>query len=51
EFLTDYRAKCPKLCELKKGMHRKNNRVQLELFRRSIPVIEKWKYLEKEWFP
>ncbi|CAG8765447.1 16365_t:CDS:10, partial [Gigaspora margarita] len=49
EVLTDYRAKCPKLCELKKGMHHKNNRVQSELFRGAIPVIEKWKYLEKEW--
>ncbi|CAG8497112.1 15972_t:CDS:2 [Cetraspora pellucida] len=41
EVLTDYRAKCPKLCELKKGMHRKNNRVQSELFCEAIPVIEK----------
>ncbi|CAG8662353.1 8747_t:CDS:1, partial [Paraglomus occultum] len=28
EVLTDYRAKCPKLRELKKGMRRKNNRIQ-----------------------
>ncbi|CAG8856344.1 34376_t:CDS:1, partial [Gigaspora margarita] len=49
EVLTDYRAKCPKLHELKKGMCRKNNRVQSELFHEAIPVIEKWKYLEKEW--
>ncbi|KAF0413852.1 hypothetical protein F8M41_007715 [Gigaspora margarita] len=35
----------------RKGMRRKNNRVQSELFRRAIPVIEKWKYLEKEWSP
>ncbi|CAG8573144.1 12136_t:CDS:2 [Cetraspora pellucida] len=41
EVLTDYQAKCPKLCEFKKGMRRKNNRVQLELFREAIPVIEK----------
>ncbi|CAG8803532.1 8441_t:CDS:2, partial [Racocetra persica] len=51
EVLTDYRAKCSKLYELKKGMRHKNNRVQSELFRRAIPVIEKWKYLEKKWSP
>ncbi|CAG8838193.1 2708_t:CDS:2, partial [Racocetra persica] len=51
EVLTDYQAKCPKLRKLKKGMHRKNNRVQSELFHEAIPVIEKWKYLEKEWSP
>ncbi|CAG8730691.1 10957_t:CDS:1, partial [Dentiscutata heterogama] len=49
EVLTDYQAKCPKLCKLKKRICCKNNRVQSELFRRAIPVIEKWKYLEKEW--
>ncbi|RHZ69224.1 hypothetical protein Glove_286g30 [Diversispora epigaea] len=32
EVITDYRAKCPKLHELKKRMRRKNNRVQSELF-------------------
>ena len=51
EVITDYRAKCPKLHELKKGMRRKNNRVQSELFRGTIPVIEKWNYFEAEWTP
>ncbi|CAG8820370.1 13847_t:CDS:1, partial [Racocetra fulgida] len=51
EVLTDYQAKCPKLHELKKGMRRKNNWVQSELFRGAIPVIKKWKYLEKKWSP
>jgi hypothetical protein len=51
EVITDYRAKCPKLHELKKGMRRKNNRVQSELFRGAIPVIEKWNYFEAEWTP
>ena len=41
EVLTDYRAKCPKLHKLKKGMRRKNNRVQSELFCGAIPVIKK----------
>ncbi|CAG8705200.1 14248_t:CDS:2, partial [Racocetra fulgida] len=51
EVLTDYQAKCPKLRELKKEMCRKNNWVQSELFCGAIPVIEKWKYLEKKWSP
>ncbi|RHZ44471.1 hypothetical protein Glove_724g33 [Diversispora epigaea] len=51
EVITDYRAKCPKLHELKKRMRRKNNRVQSELFRGAIPVIEKWNYFEAEWTP
>ncbi|CAG8726423.1 6233_t:CDS:2, partial [Dentiscutata heterogama] len=49
EVLTDYRAKYPKLRELKKAMRRKNNRIQSKLFRGILPTIEKWKYLEKEW--
>ncbi|RHZ51156.1 hypothetical protein Glove_482g26 [Diversispora epigaea] len=51
EVITDYRAKCPKLYELKKGIRHKNNRVQSELFRGAIPVIEKWNYFEAEWTP
>ncbi|CAG8848507.1 13614_t:CDS:2, partial [Gigaspora margarita] len=49
EVLTDYRAKCPKLCELKKTMRRQNNLIQSKLFRGILPTIEKWEHLEKEW--
>ncbi|CAG8687539.1 17281_t:CDS:2, partial [Cetraspora pellucida] len=49
EVLTDYHAKCPKLCELKKAMRRQNNRIQSKLFRGILPTIEKWERLEKEW--
>ncbi|CAG8842215.1 21804_t:CDS:2, partial [Gigaspora margarita] len=51
EVLTNYRAKCPRLQELKKKMRRQNNRVQLDLFREVLPVAKKWKYLESEWKP
>ncbi|CAG8705244.1 3294_t:CDS:2, partial [Gigaspora rosea] len=51
EVLTDYRAKCPKLRELKKAMRRQNNRIQSKLFRGILPTIEKWERLEKEWTP
>ncbi|CAG8841154.1 14264_t:CDS:1, partial [Racocetra persica] len=51
EVLTDYRAKCPKLCKLKKAIRRKNNRIQSKLFRGILPTIEKWEHLEKEWTP
>ncbi|CAG8678059.1 3305_t:CDS:2 [Gigaspora margarita] len=37
EVLTDYRAKCPRLQELKKKMRRQNNRVQSDLFREALP--------------
>ncbi len=49
EVLTDYRAKCLKLQELKKKMRQQNNRVQSDLFRKALLVTEKWKYLEAEW--
>ncbi|KAF0484340.1 hypothetical protein F8M41_023025 [Gigaspora margarita] len=51
EVLTDYRAKCPKLRELKKAMRHKNNQIQSKLFRGILPTIEKWERLEKEWTP
>uniref|UniRef100_U9SQV8 Uncharacterized protein n=1 Tax=Rhizophagus irregularis (strain DAOM 181602 / DAOM 197198 / MUCL 43194) TaxID=747089 RepID=U9SQV8_RHIID len=51
EVLTDYRAKCPRLQELKKKMRQQNNRVQSDLFREALPVTEKWEYLEGEWKP
>ncbi|CAG8832192.1 9628_t:CDS:1, partial [Racocetra persica] len=51
EVLTDYRAKCPKLHELKKAMRRQNNRIQSKLFRGILPTIEKWEHLKKEWTP
>ncbi len=51
EVLTDYRAKCSRLQELKKKMRRQNNRVQSDLFREALPVSEKWEYLEAEWKP
>ncbi|CAG8633283.1 3172_t:CDS:2, partial [Paraglomus occultum] len=51
KVLTDYRAKCPKLRELKKGMCRKNNRIQSKLFREILLTIEKWECLKKEWTP
>ena len=40
EVLTDYRAKCPKLQELKKKMRRQNNRVQSDLFREALLITE-----------
>ncbi|CAG8511700.1 7828_t:CDS:2 [Paraglomus brasilianum] len=46
EVLTDYRAKCPKLRELKKAMRRKNNRIQSKLFRAILSTIEKWERLD-----
>ncbi|CAG8734437.1 46045_t:CDS:2 [Gigaspora margarita] len=51
EVLTDYRAKCPRLQELKKKMRRQNNRAQSDLFREALPVAKKWEYLEAEWKP
>ncbi|CAI2196722.1 14027_t:CDS:2, partial [Funneliformis geosporum] len=51
EVLTDYRAKCPRLQELKKRMRRQNNRMQSDLFREALLVTEKWEYLEAEWKP
>ncbi|RHZ67022.1 hypothetical protein Glove_303g126 [Diversispora epigaea] len=51
EVEIDYRGKCFKLRELKKTMRRKNNRVQSDLFRGTLPVIEKWEYLKAEWKP
>ncbi|CAG8480295.1 19201_t:CDS:2, partial [Racocetra fulgida] len=41
EVLTNYRAKCPRLQELKKKMRCQNNRVQSDLFREALPVAEK----------
>jgi hypothetical protein len=41
EVLTDYRAKCPELRELKKAIHRKNNQIQSKLFQGIFPTIEK----------
>src|SRR5215213_10561230 len=51
EVLTDYRAKCPKLHELKKSMRRQDDRMQSELFRGILRTIEKWERLENEWKP
>ncbi len=51
KILTDYWAKCPRLQELKKKMWWQNNRVQSDLFRKALPVTEKWEYLEAEWKP
>ncbi|CAG8855097.1 11011_t:CDS:2, partial [Gigaspora margarita] len=48
EVLTDYRAKCSRLQELKKKIRRQNNRVQSDLFREALPVAKKWEYLESE---
>ncbi|CAG8773607.1 2910_t:CDS:2, partial [Racocetra persica] len=48
EVSTDYRAKCPKLRELKKSMCRKNNRIQSKLFREILPTIEKWEHGHKQ---
>ena len=48
EVLTDYRAKCLRLQELKKKMRCQNNRVQSDLFREALPVTKKWEYLEAE---
>ncbi|CAG8726886.1 45369_t:CDS:2, partial [Gigaspora margarita] len=51
EVLTDYRAKCPRLQELKKQMRHQNNRVQSDLFHEALSVAKKWKYLESELKP
>ncbi|CAG8537856.1 26269_t:CDS:2 [Gigaspora rosea] len=51
KVLTDYRAKCSRLQELKKKMRRQNNRVQSDLFHKALSVAKKWKYLEAEWKP
>ncbi|CAG8575248.1 1150_t:CDS:10, partial [Racocetra fulgida] len=51
EVLTDYRAKCPRLQELKKKMRWQNNRMQSDLFCEALPVTEKWEYLGAEWKP
>ncbi|GBB89661.1 hypothetical protein RclHR1_16420003 [Rhizophagus clarus] len=46
KVLTDYRAKCSRLQELKKKMRRQNNRMQSDLFHEVLPITEKWEYLE-----
>ncbi|CAG8540346.1 6580_t:CDS:10, partial [Cetraspora pellucida] len=51
EVLTDYHAKCSKLCELKKAMRRQNNRIQSKLFREILPTIEKWEQLHQIKYP
>ncbi|GES82000.1 hypothetical protein GLOIN_2v1848952 [Rhizophagus clarus] len=48
KVLTDYRAKCSRLQELKKKMRRQNNRMQSDLFHEVLPITEKWEYLERE---
>ncbi|CAG8838251.1 22586_t:CDS:2, partial [Gigaspora margarita] len=53
EWISEHmgKKKFPWVVIWDEGMRRKNNRMQSELFCGAIPVIEKWKYLEKEWSP
>ncbi|CAG8464751.1 13328_t:CDS:10, partial [Cetraspora pellucida] len=44
EVLTNYRAKCPKLCKLKKAICQQNNRIQSKLFRELLSTIEKYEF-------